>query len=148
MTVTIEGIGSLTNPVVRRRLDGVRTGRRHGAASGIGRATALRLASEGWTVSLLDRDAERLAATAEDVRAGSRGGDAVRDLLSWTSRTPHTPTRWPASTCGPGRRPAGEQRRRGLPGGGRGDVTDEQWDLTLAVNLSAMFLPAGRCCRG
>ena len=39
-----------------------------GAGSGIGRATALRLAEDGWTVSLVDRDPQGLADTASRVR--------------------------------------------------------------------------------
>lgn len=45
-----------------------------GAASGIGRATAARLASEGARVLLLDRDDQGLAFTAQAVRAA--GGQA------------------------------------------------------------------------
>ena len=110
-----------------------------GAASGIGRATAVRLASEGWTVTLLDRDAERLAATAEDVRAGSRG-DAVRDLLvvdlsnaagTDTVAGEYLRTRdidLLVNNAGVGFRATAEE------------TSDEQWNTTLAVNLSAMFL--------
>jgi len=43
-----------------------------GAASGIGRATALRLADEGAVLYLTDRDAEGLEQTVADIRA--RGG--------------------------------------------------------------------------
>jgi NAD(P)-dependent dehydrogenase (short-subunit alcohol dehydrogenase family) len=55
-----------------------------GAASGIGRATALRLAAEGAVVAGLDRDAEGLTATLGEIRAleGSREALAVPcDLL-------------------------------------------------------------------
>ncbi|HEY4615072.1 MAG TPA: SDR family NAD(P)-dependent oxidoreductase, partial [Citricoccus sp.] len=38
-----------------------------GASSGIGRATAARLAAEGWTVFAVARRAERLRALAEEV---------------------------------------------------------------------------------
>jgi NAD(P)-dependent dehydrogenase (short-subunit alcohol dehydrogenase family) len=44
-----------------------------GAASGIGRATAIRLAGEGAAVACLDRDADGLAATLESVRDGGAG---------------------------------------------------------------------------
>lgn len=43
-----------------------------GAGSGIGRATALRLASEGAAVGALDRDAEGALRTARDASAGGR----------------------------------------------------------------------------
>lgn len=56
----------------RRRLDG-RVALLSGAASGIGRATALRLADEGAAIVGLDLDEAGLAATAEAVRtAGGR----------------------------------------------------------------------------
>ena len=42
---------------------------RHRAASGIGRATALRLAAEGAELFLTDRDSEGLAQTVADARA-------------------------------------------------------------------------------
>ena len=110
-----------------------------GAASGIGRATAVRLASEGWTVTLLDRDAERLSAAADEVRAGSRS-DAVLDLLvvdlSDAARTDalggdYLRTRdvdLLVNNAGVGFRANAEE------------TSDEQWNTTLAVNLSAMFL--------
>jgi NAD(P)-dependent dehydrogenase (short-subunit alcohol dehydrogenase family) len=55
-----------------------------GAASGIGRASALAFASAGASVALLDVDAEGLADTAADVRAAGVRAEAlvtdVRDL--------------------------------------------------------------------
>jgi NAD(P)-dependent dehydrogenase (short-subunit alcohol dehydrogenase family) len=49
-----------------------------GAARGIGRAVALRLARDGWTLSLFDRDAEGLARTAEETGSFSATCD-IRD---------------------------------------------------------------------
>jgi NAD(P)-dependent dehydrogenase (short-subunit alcohol dehydrogenase family) len=46
-----------------------------GAGSGIGRAAAVRLASEGALLGITDLDAERLEQTAAEVKAG--GGEAV-----------------------------------------------------------------------
>ncbi len=52
-----------------------------GAASGIGRATALRLADEGATLLLLDVQAEALTQTAKDARQrGARGAEVTTDL--------------------------------------------------------------------
>src|SRR5262245_914181 len=44
-----------------------------GAASGIGRATALRLAREGATVACLDRDESGLASLVEEAAASAPG---------------------------------------------------------------------------
>jgi NAD(P)-dependent dehydrogenase (short-subunit alcohol dehydrogenase family) len=110
-----------------------------GAASGIGRATAVRLASEGWTVTLLDRDAERLTTTADAVRAAGRP-DAVRDHLvvdlSDAAGTDAVAGAYLRATdvdllvnnAGVGFRATAEE------------TSDEQWNLTIAVNLSAMFV--------
>lgn len=66
-----------------------------GAASGIGREVALRLAREGHEVALVDRDEEGLDATARDVtglRPGALLDDQVLDLTdidevrAWASR--------------------------------------------------------------
>jgi len=56
-----------------------------GAASGIGRATAVRLASEGATVACLDRDEAGLAAVVGEIAASGGPGSArahVCDLLA------------------------------------------------------------------
>jgi len=111
-----------------------------GAASGIGRATALRLASDGWSLTLVDRAAEQLEASAAGLRAG---GGVVDELLvvdlADTEQTEALAGEYLRTTevgllvnnAGVGFRATAE------------DTTDEQWDLTLAVNLTAMF----RLCR-
>jgi NAD(P)-dependent dehydrogenase (short-subunit alcohol dehydrogenase family) len=52
-----------------------------GGASGIGRATVLRLVDEGATVFAVDRDAEGLAATAASARGSGRVVTGVVDVL-------------------------------------------------------------------
>ncbi len=52
-----------------------------GAGSGIGRAIAVRLATEGARVGLLDRSEQGLAGTAELVRAAASGVAAAEPLL-------------------------------------------------------------------
>lgn len=52
-----------------------------GAANGIGRATAAALASRGYRLGLIDRDAERLGETTERMRAsGANIGASVADV--------------------------------------------------------------------
>jgi NAD(P)-dependent dehydrogenase (short-subunit alcohol dehydrogenase family) len=52
-----------------------------GAASGIGRATALRLAADGATIAGFDRDGEGLAAVVQEVAdAGGRMTTTVGDV--------------------------------------------------------------------
>jgi NAD(P)-dependent dehydrogenase (short-subunit alcohol dehydrogenase family) len=56
-----------------------------GAATGVGRATALRLASEGAQLALTDRQAEPLELLADEVRlAGTRVVTAVGDVVEPT----------------------------------------------------------------
>ena len=51
-----------------------------GAASGIGRATALALAHRGCALALVDRDADGLRATAETARAHGAASEHVLDV--------------------------------------------------------------------
>jgi NAD(P)-dependent dehydrogenase (short-subunit alcohol dehydrogenase family) len=111
------------------------------AASGIGRATALRFAAEGALVAALDRSAEGLAATVAAIVAA--GGQALA---------------LPADITQPvAARAAVEQALaawgrldvvfNGVGASGRrhGDgpvdaCSEEGWDWTLATNLTSMFL--------
>jgi NAD(P)-dependent dehydrogenase (short-subunit alcohol dehydrogenase family) len=113
-----------------------------GAASGIGRATSVKLAQDGWRVTLVDRAADGLAQTAalitESVGAESVGDSVVCDL-SDTDQVESVASAYLGShdvdllvnNAGVGFR------------ANAGETTDEQWDLTFAVNLTAMF----RLCR-
>jgi hypothetical protein len=71
-----------------------------GAASGIGRASALAFASAGASVALLDVDAEGLADTAATARAAGVRAEAlvadVRDLGAVAAARPFSSClRWP-----------------------------------------------------
>jgi len=106
-----------------------------GAASGIGRATALRLAADGYDVVALDVDSAGLVRTLEQVEAAGgtisthevdlRDVAAIEDVL--------------ARVLAAGA-PAVLVNVAGI--GVAGDVTETtaaQWDAVLAVDLSAVF---------
>jgi len=58
-----------------------------GAASGIGRATAVTLAEAGATVAAVDRDAERLSAIAEQIRGSAHKCDLTDAAAVWRCAT-------------------------------------------------------------
>jgi NAD(P)-dependent dehydrogenase (short-subunit alcohol dehydrogenase family) len=108
-----------------------------GAASGIGRATALRLALDGYEIAMMDLDADGLAATRAQIeQAGGRAHAFpvdVRDPLSVGSVT-----RKVAVTVG--------SPRLLVNVAGIGiaatvlETSDEDWNRVLAVNLTGPFL--------
>lgn len=64
-----------------------------GAASGIGRATALRLAREGTVLFLTDVNAGGLAYTVADARAWAlRFPNTARSTYRTMTQSPHSPT--------------------------------------------------------
>ena len=103
-----------------------------GAASGIGRATAIRLAAEGATVVGLDIDEAGLAGTTEaagsmaaivcDVADRAAGHAAVEQVGADHGRL---------DVFG---NIAGIARSQHVP-----DVTEQDWDQMVAVNLSGVF---------
>jgi NAD(P)-dependent dehydrogenase (short-subunit alcohol dehydrogenase family) len=106
-----------------------------GAASGIGRATARRLAAEGWTVALLDRDPDGLSETEALVRdSGTAGAVLVCDLTDREAIRTIVGPFVRASELALLVNNAGIGFRAAVA-----DTTDDQWDLTLAVNLTAIF---------
>jgi NAD(P)-dependent dehydrogenase (short-subunit alcohol dehydrogenase family) len=108
-----------------------------GAASGIGRATALRLARDGYEVAMMDLDAAGLAETRTQVkRAGGRAHTFPVDL-----RDPlgvGSVTREIAVTIGP------PQVLVNVAGIGVAatvlETSDEDWNRVVAVNLTGPFL--------
>ncbi|WP_162002696.1 2,3-dihydro-2,3-dihydroxybenzoate dehydrogenase [Streptomyces sp. CB01881] len=107
-----------------------------GAAGGIGAAVARALAARGATVALLDRDAERLAATAARLRqAGHRAAAYPLDVTSSTEVD--TVIDAVETQLGPVERlvnAAGVLRTGTVTG-----FTDEDWQATFAVNTTGVF---------
>jgi meso-butanediol dehydrogenase/(S,S)-butanediol dehydrogenase/diacetyl reductase len=110
-----------------------------GAASGIGRATAIRLAKGGAALTLFDRNAPAMAEVAsacqiEGAAVVSVAGDASSDADVAAAVGQAVGTHGFLSGVVAA---AGVARK--------GDVTtlsDETWDITLAVNLTGPFLLA------
>lgn len=110
-----------------------------GAASGIGRATSLRLAREGAAVACVDRDAAGAAAVRAEIEAlGAKAREFVCDVgdsasVAATVRAVEAalgPVDILANVAGTGDT-AGMEGIEGLD--------DERWNRVLAVNLSGPF---------
>jgi NAD(P)-dependent dehydrogenase (short-subunit alcohol dehydrogenase family) len=108
-----------------------------GAASGIGRATALRLARDGYEIAMMDLDAAGLAETGTQIRQADGQAHVfpvdVCDPLSVGSVT-----RKVAVTLGP------PQVLVNVAGIGMAatvlETSDEDWNRVMAVNLTGPFL--------
>jgi 3-oxoacyl-[acyl-carrier protein] reductase len=107
-----------------------------GAASGIGRATAIRLAADGTTVACLDRDGPGAELVAADIRAaGGRAlaaavdvtdADAIRDAIDRIEADGG-----PVGTL---------VNNAGVPGAGRFlDVSYDDWRRVLDVHVDGAF---------
>jgi len=115
-----------------------------GAASGIGRAVAIRLASEGSTVVVADTDVANGEATCASIT--SAGGSAifqevdVRDRESIRSAADEATRRFGGITglvnC------AGLVTMTSLA-----DLTEEEWDLVVDVNLKGTWLATQEVAR-
>jgi NAD(P)-dependent dehydrogenase (short-subunit alcohol dehydrogenase family) len=108
-----------------------------GAASGIGRATALRLARDGYEIAMMDLDAAGLAKTRTQIqRAGGRAHCFQVDVCDPLSVG--SVTRKVAVTVGP------PQVLVNVAGIGVAatvlETSDEDWSRVLAVNLTGPFL--------
>jgi NAD(P)-dependent dehydrogenase (short-subunit alcohol dehydrogenase family) len=108
-----------------------------GASSGIGRATAIRLAAHGAVVAAVGRDADGLYSLVAE--AGHAGGHAIAPLVADLTEA-DTPARLVRETLG---RFGGLDvlvNAAGVIGMGTTDaVSDEEWDRMFAINLRAPF---------
>ena len=101
-----------------------------GASSGIGAATAVRLAEAGYHVVAAARRADRIEALAEQIRG--KGGRAEARTLDVTDRAAVDALRRLARPL----RRAGQQRGRGVRRGDRrGRVRPDDWRAMYEVNV-------------
>ncbi len=115
-----------------------------GAGSGVGRASALALLADGWSVALAGRRREALEETID------LAGDGARALAVPTDVTD------PASVAALFGAIAAEYGRLdvvfnnaggNVPSTNFGDMTWEQWSSVVAVNLNGCFLVASAAFR-
>ncbi|TPK60082.1 SDR family oxidoreductase [Mesorhizobium sp. B2-4-19] len=110
-----------------------------GAASGIGRAVALKLAGEGARLGLFDLNAEALSEVVAECGAPDAGIVAIcgdvsndNDVEGAVARLVNEFGRLSGVVCAAGVALKGDVT----------NVTDDVWDRTLAVNLTGTFLMA------
>lgn len=105
-----------------------------GAASGIGAACAMRLAAAGHALALLDRDADRLAATA----AGCAGGPVSTHLVDLADPAATTAA-VDAAVDFHDELAAVVNVAGAVRAGSAVDTSDADWRWTLDTNLSSAF---------
>ena len=107
-----------------------------GAGRGIGRATALRLAADGWAVGISDLDGDSAAAVAEEIRSG--GGTALSAQLDVTD---HAAVReWVYEVDDALGGLTGAVANAGIMRVQRFlDLTPEIWRQVMSVNLDGTF---------
>jgi NAD(P)-dependent dehydrogenase (short-subunit alcohol dehydrogenase family) len=111
-----------------------------GGGSGIGHATALRLAAEGAGVFVVGRRQERLEGTVADIEgAGGRAGRLAADLTGRdaASRAVETAASWGGGLD------ILVNAAGSFPYTPFADLTDEDWAAALELNLTAVM----RLCR-
>ena len=118
-----------------RRFDG-RVALITGAASGIGRATTIRLADEGATVVGFDRDADGLTAVADEI---ARTGGTMTTVVGDVSRRADCIAAVDAAVSTHGRldvlaNVAGVTWAEHVA-----DVTEEGWNRMMDINVSGSF---------
>jgi NAD(P)-dependent dehydrogenase (short-subunit alcohol dehydrogenase family) len=110
-----------------------------GAASGIGRATAIRLAREGAKAAVIDRDGDGAEEVAREITAHGAAGRAYRCDIARGAEVAATadaitrdlgPIDVLANVAGTGDL-AGPEGIEGLD--------NERWDLVMAVNINGAF---------
>jgi len=108
-----------------------------GAGSGIGRATAIRLASEGAAVAVVDVNADRAEETARAIRdAGGRSAAFAADVRERsTVRAAREGTISAFGAIHYLVNNAGLVRMSSLD-----DLTEEEWDLVVDTNLKGMYI--------
>jgi NAD(P)-dependent dehydrogenase (short-subunit alcohol dehydrogenase family) len=110
-----------------------------GAGSGIGRATAERLAGEGAKTWLVGLDGAKLEAVADEIRAD--GGEATATALDVTDEKALTAAIDAAAETH-GRLDGLVNNAGVLTPGTTLELDPAEWDRTIEVNLRAIFLAA------
>jgi len=111
-----------------------------GAASGIGRATAARLASEGATVLASDVAADALHATVAEIGAGAAAGGSVTAFVADISDEDQAAATVEAAVAGAGRLDALCNIAGMLRTARTHECDLDTWNRVIGVNLTGTFL--------